>query len=101
MRDINKIESKVMDVLVKHPYTRNSDDALYLEMCMQANPIACSMSFKDVLEHRKDFGLPNIKSVERARRKIQADRADLRAVTEVEHGRMEEYEVYKEYAKQV
>jgi len=99
MRDINKIESKVLDVLVKHPYTRNSDDALYLELCMASNPIACSMTFKDVLEHRKDLGLPNIKSVERARRKIQARREDLRAVREVEHGRMEQFEVFKEYAK--
>ncbi len=101
MRDINKIEAQVYDVLVAHPHTRNCDDALYLELCMAANPIACNMSFKDVLEHRKDFGLPNIKSVERSRRKLQATHPNLRAVTEVEHGRMEEYEAYREYAKQV
>jgi len=101
MKELLNIEHSVRNILTLHPYTRNSDDALYLEICLQANAIACNMSFKDVMAHRKDFGLPKFESVRRARQKMQSQYEELRAVTEVENGRMEEYEVYKEYAKQV
>lgn len=88
----------VEQLLIQYPATRNSDDLLYLMACKKVYPAMESMSFQNVILNINNMGLPKYKSVERARRKIQAEREELRANKEVEDKKYENWKEYREYA---
>ena len=101
MKKLKTTEKQVQDVLERFPQTRNSDDLLYATVCMEIDSHAAVMPFWYVLQHRTELGLPNIKSVERSRRKIVAARPELAGNDETEGFRKLEEEKYKAYAHEI
>lgn len=61
--------------------------------------MALGISFGTVLKNRKDFGLPTIESVGRARRKIVEKHPELSGNDEVEAHRTLNEEKFREYAR--
>jgi len=92
----SKIVKYVMEQL---PDTRNSDDLLYFHVCGIINRTALSLSFCEVILHRKELGLPSYKSVERSRRKIQKMHPELAGSTEIEAHRNVNEEIVKEFVR--
>ena len=90
----------VKDILEKVPETRNNDNLLYYRVCEKLNHVVLGLSFGMVLINQKEFNLPSIETVGRARRKVQEKYAHLRASDNVEAGRMLAEEVFREYAKE-
>lgn len=88
----------VEELLYQFPDTRNSDALLYLVVCKSVRPDTGKLPFERVLLEREALGLPNYASVERARRKVQADNPELRANEEVTDERYKNYKEFKEYA---
>ena len=101
MKELKKTQDHVKHVLETIPESRNSDDVLYTKVCESINSISVTLPFKQVLAQRKQLGLPSLKSIDRARRKLQKAYPELRANTVVEVFRELEEEKYKEYAKGV
>lgn len=84
---MKQLQNDVTKVLEEIPESRDSDMVLYAELCKRKNAIACYMPFTEVLLHIKDYGLPNIESVGRARRKAQEQNPSLRATDKVYEAR--------------
>lgn len=91
-------EKIVEEMLYKYPDTRSSDDLLYLTVCKHVSPNLAKMTLENALLQRNNFDLPNYKSVERSRRKLQAKNPELRANEKVEDMRYENWKEYREYA---
>lgn len=98
MKDIRNIHELVEAELIEHPSSRNSDMDLYLAICKRINPMITKLSFEDALIRRRDLGMPNPFSVSRARRKIMAERPDLRGCDAVTDERYENWKVMRAYA---
>ena len=100
---IKKISDLVHQLLVEEPVCRNSDNILYwrvLQTLGSRKGIDIeNMSVPTLLFRMKDYGLPTIESVGRARRKIQEQNPDLCADGDVEAHRMLLEEEYREYAR--
>lgn len=101
MNDLKHITDIVKDVLINKPETRNSDFALYREVCRRINPAVMGMPFGSVLNCHKELNLPSFESVTRARRKIVEKNPSLAGDSDVEAVRTEKEEEFKEYAKAV
>lgn len=93
--DTHKIVERLLN---DYPDTRNSDDLLYLIACKDICPSMANMPFENVILNINKLGLPKYKSVERTRRKIQAEKPELRATKEVEDKKYENWKEYREYA---
>ena len=93
------IEEKVRDVLERFPMTRDSDDLLYATICMEIDESGAGMPFWYVLQHRKEFDFPNIKSVERARRTIQRKHPELAGTDKVQGFRAVKEQEFRVYAR--
>lgn len=98
MKDIYKVHDLVEVILEEDPQTRNSDMLLWLRACQKSNPIACALPLEKAIVDRKALGLPKPETVGRARRKIQAERPELRAIKEVEDARFENFKTVRKYA---
>ena len=101
MEKLKTTTKQVKDVLERFPLTRNSDDLLYATVCMEIDESAAGMPFWYVMQHRAEFGFPNIKSVERSRRKIVNKHPELAGTDKVEEFRLLEEQKYKEYAHEL
>lgn len=66
------VESIVEQILKEEPSTRNDDYELMAEYCFRVCPEILDMPFRYVFLGHKTLSLPNFKTIERARRKIQA-----------------------------
>lgn len=89
----------VRDILYRKPFTRNSDEKLYIEVVRGIDRKAATMPFWYVLEHRKDFGLPSLESVGRCRRKVVEKNPELAGTDKVEGFRAMEEQEYREWAR--
>lgn len=98
MGKIANIEPLVTWLLENFPETRDSDSLLYSRACEKTNPAVKMMPFNYVLENRARFGLPNMESIRRARQKVQAKNAELRATPETRAARYSMEKEYKAYA---
>jgi hypothetical protein len=100
---LKKTSDLVHELLINEPACRNSDELLYLFVARvigQKNGFdVYKMSACEMLLRRKEYGLPSLKSVERARRKLQELNPELCADDTVEAHRMLLEEEYREYAK--
>ena len=100
---IRKLSKLVYELLVNVPACRNSDNILYWRvLCAigSENGIDVSkMSVPALLFHMKEYGLPSIESVGRARRKVQELYPELCASADVEASRMVLEEEYRDYAR--
>lgn len=97
MDDLYRVHSLVETMLIEDPETRNSDSLLYLRICERIDPRTPNMPLSTIITKRKDLGLPNIETVGRVRRKIQANNALLRATKRVEDARYERFKETLDY----
>lgn len=98
--DLNRVEDIVKTILEKEPETREDDLLLYYLFCTKYGFLSDSSfakMFKDK-EYRKTLGIASFKSVERSRRKIQAEHKELRPSEKVQKLRDEEESNYINYA---
>lgn len=98
---IKKTSDLVKEILQKEPATRNSDMLLYYHVCKEIDRTVLKLPFWNVLLDLKGHGLPSIKTVERARRKLQRAYPELAGTDEVEAEREVEEIKYKNYARKV
>jgi len=99
MDNLNHITGIVKHLLEEEPQTRNSDWELYYHVCKMLNPHALNAKFGTVLRSRKEYGLPSIETVGRARRKVVEHHPELAAEEEVQGGRWSNEKRYREYAR--
>jgi hypothetical protein len=88
----------VKQVLEENEKARNSDNELYIQICLILNPLAFSVPFAEVISNLDEYGLPPFETVRRARQKLQAEIPDLRPCDEVALFRAENETAYKEFA---
>ena len=100
---IKKISNLVHELLKSEPDCRNSDNILYLRVLQtlgSRNGIDVNnMSVPTLMLRMREYGLPPIESVGRARRKIQECNPELRANDTVEAYREVLEEEYVDYAR--
>lgn len=101
MKRIKGTEKLVKEILQELPETRNSDMVLYYNVCQRINASVLTKPFWVVLLGLKQYGLPPIGSVGRARRKLQRAFPELAANADVEAQRDVNEGIVKNYARQV
>lgn len=101
MKNIYKTSEIVKRVLEMYPETRNSDDLLYRQVCLQISPVVRMCPFEVVLRERKELGLPPFESVRRTRQKIQRHHPELAGCAVVEAQRVVNEQIVKDYARKV
>lgn len=97
---LDKVENIVKSILEKEPDTREDDLLLYYLFCTKygfLNDSTFARMFKDK-EYRIGLGLASFKSVERSRRKLQAEYEELRPREKVEEARINKTSEYIDYA---
>ena len=99
VRELKAIKQTIKSILEDFPETRNDDNLLYYYYCESKHKGFLNMSLGNALQTMKLLGVPPIESIGRARRKLQAEFPHLRAVGNVEAGRMLNEEVYRQFAK--
>ena len=101
MKHIKQTHQLVEKILKTVPATRNSDMLLYYHVCLELNKAVLKLPFWLVLLDLKQYGLPPIASVGRARRKLQRECPELRGDPKVKEQRTENEVIIKDYAKGV
>lgn len=100
---LKKTSDLVHELLINEPACRNSDNILYWRVLQtigsQKGIDVEKMSVPALLFHMRDYGIPSIESVGRARRKVQECNPELCADDTVEVHRMLLEEEYRSYAK--
>lgn len=97
MAKLNSTEKIVLTVLEESPLARQDDYILFCRVCEKLTPDIMNYPFWLVLANHKLHKLPNWKTIERCRRKIQANRPDLANPKTVAKREKEEKE-YRAYA---
>lgn len=98
MSRLQTMEKVVLEILENQPAARVDDYVLMYYVCAKTCPTALQgMSLGNALLNHIDLNIPNWKSVERARRKVQEKRPDLVSPAKAKK-RREEEERYREYA---
>lgn len=99
MSRVRFIEPLVKRILEENIEARNDDFILIAEVYSLLNDSVKRFSFNDIMVYHKNFGLPSIESITRARRKVQNLYEDLRATEGTRRIRANEELDYKEYAQ--
>lgn len=99
MKDIKTTESIVKELLTDSELARNNDDYLTLRVYGRIKPDVLTSPLEYVLTNRKALGLPSLKSIERARRKLQREFPELSANGIVEAYRQQNENDYRAYAR--
>ena len=94
---LKNLEVVIKPILEKQPQTRNDDFLLYAEVIRAYKPDLLDYSARAFLYAHKTLNVPNIKSVERARRKVQERFPEL-ASERAKKKRERERQVYIQYA---
>ena len=71
MAKLKTMEKVVLQVLEESPAARGDDNILMYLVISKLNPELCDIPFSRVLYHHTELGLPNFKTIERCRRKLQ------------------------------
>ena len=98
-KEIHTTQNIVKEILETNETARNSDMALYIKVCEKINPLVLSKPFWVVLLSLKEYNLPSIETVGRARRKLQETFPELAGDANVTEQRMLNEEAFKEYAR--
>lgn len=98
MKHILKTTDLVKEILESVPATRNNDMILYYEMCLKIDKTVLKLPFWNVILDLKGHGLPNIATVERARRKVQRMHPELAGTKKTEIERSAREEIFRSYA---
>lgn len=99
MKDMKTTENLVKELLQDNVLARNNDDYLTLSVYSRINPEVVTRPLQFVLTNRKALGLPSLKSIERARRKLQRKYPELSANAIVEAFREQNEKDYIAYAR--
>lgn len=89
----------VKNILEEHQQARNNDDYLYCMVCEKINANSVTLPFAQVMQNRKDLGLPGFETVTRSRRKIQEHYPELAGCAKVKEARKENEDNFKKFAK--
>lgn len=93
---------KIVEEVLKNDFAaRNSDDYLIFAVCKKVNPMCLGMSFETVIRHRKELGLPVFETIRRTGQKLRAAYPELAGVSEVEAQRIQNEEIYRDYARRM
>ena len=95
---LKKLENVIKPILENQPQTREDDFLLYAEVIKEYRPDLLSVSAQQFLLWHKELKVPNIKSVERARRKVQEKHPEL-ATERAKRRRATEQEAYMQYGR--
>lgn len=96
-KEFKKINNIVTHILETNPKTRNSDNELYIAVIEAIGRGNSDKPISEILLNLKGLGLPCYESVGRARRRIQAQREDLRADDKVQDFRTEREIQFREF----
>jgi hypothetical protein len=89
---------KVVELILKNvPQTREDDFLLYAEIIRRYNPKLLELPAMTFLVSHNAYSVPNIKSVERARRKVQEKHPEL-ASERAKRKRAKAEQTYFEYS---
>ena len=93
----------VKEILEESTQARNSDTYLYLQVIYKVGLLkgidVNAMSVTEFLSKKNALGFPNYETCSRARRKLQAEYAELCGNEDVEAQRVINERVYKDYAR--
>lgn len=98
MAELKTMEKVVLEALEDIPEARKDDYILMLAVCKKTGANIEGRTFAQALLNHKLYKIPNWKTVERCRRKIQRVRPDLVA-PEVAEKRLMEQQDYREYSQ--
>lgn len=93
---LKDIEKEVQLILKNKPQTREDDFLLYAEIIKRYNPKLLELPAMKFLISHNAYNVPNIKSVERARRKVQEKHPEL-ASERAKRKRAKAEQTYFEY----
>lgn len=99
LEELNTTEKLVKDILLKESHTRNSDNALYIEVVRRLNENALHKPFYKVMLNLNDLGLPCFETVRRTRAKIQAEHPELQSDVRILKAKEENQKDFEEYAR--
>lgn len=94
---LESMEKVVLQVLEESLYARQDDYVLMYFVCEKINPEILKKPLNMALYNHNELGLPNFDTITRARRKIQANRPDLKIEKTAKNRRKRE-QMYKKYA---
>lgn len=90
-------------ILEEDEHARNSDNYLYYIVCktrLEAKGLSAdAVSLEKALLQQDEYGLPPFESVRRSRQKLQAQKPELSASTEVREMRRHRIKDYKNFAR--
>ena len=102
-RELQTTTELVLDILLRCPEARNSDNALYLQVLkvkgLEKGIDLEKMSVLSFFMKMKELGVPSIETVGRCRRKIVESYPQLAGNDTVEGFRRVNEETFKEYAR--
>ena len=96
---LKKVKETVRQIMEQSPETRDDDFLLMKRVCSVCGYDPRGVSLDDYLSHGTE--LPGFESVQRARRKVQLERPDLRGSADAERVRKEREQQYRAFAKVV
>ena len=90
--ELKQLKDLVIETLKQGETFRESDDHLYLAVCIK---IFSKTSYRNITDmtvgeffrNRKEYGLPTFESVSRCRRKVQEERPDLKPCEKIQEAR--------------
>ncbi len=96
LEEQHKVEDLVYEILLENKNAREDDYILIAEYYHRLNPEIGNLKFNYVFLAHKELNIPSFKSIERARRKVQARHPEL-VDTKTKLIREQLKEEYKEY----
>lgn len=100
MKKLITIEERVKGILLNNEKARDDDMTLYVCVCRSCLPDVAKMPFETVMLHYRTLGIPNLESVGRIRRKLQAKHPKLASSPEVQKRKAAQERAYRQYAKE-
>lgn len=99
MKEIKKIEERVLEILQAYPDSRSNDFVLFARYIKRFNPELEHVGIVYALMEAKRIKTPNYESVTRCRRRIQETHPELRAPKNICGKRADREEFFREYSK--
>lgn len=94
---LKKLEKVIKPILEECPQARNDDFILYAKVIKEYDPELLEVSAKRFLISHNALGVPNLKSIERVRRKLQEKYPELES-DRAKEKRAKEEQAYYNYA---
>lgn len=99
-KNIQKIEERVLNILITYPDARGSDFVLYARYLQEYNPELNGVGLIYALTEAKRLNMPNYETITRARRKVQERIPDLKPPKAAQKKRAASERAFREYARE-